>query len=408
MQRNFLAFALLALVLSCSREAQPQAVETLDVVSPETKMTLSSNKLLWNSGDAVSVFYCGSANERWLYSGKDGSRTGVLIHPVSSGRVRTSSDVYAVFPYDAEASMDGTVLHTKMPSGCREEIRPLLAASCTDMGTLSFTCLSAVMKFSLSGTAAVQSIVLSGEDGENIAGSCEVDFSGSVPALSAAGGTAVSAVGPFEVDGGADFYFSIAPVSFAEGYRYTVTYADSSVETFRVCGALDALAGKVYCSSAATGYDPDTISTTVAFTDGSKRYFPTTDGPFSFTAGILNGPYSYGGYEYSLYFPEGAISDSRRVTVGGGLRISNGGYVLLPQISGFALSRISLYATYAVSMDVSADDAPTVILDGTDVTIPKSSYGTVKITGAVEGKYRLNIHSGCGISVLRLYYSRVL
>lgn len=382
--------------------------EFLSVESEDTKISFDGAKTLWNTDDPVSVFYKSPENEIWTYSGSDGSASGTLKHFISSQRKETGIPIYAVYPYWEGATLNGTSVKTVIPSEVFPSPKPLLAAK-SETQSLSFSYLSPVFRFTLEGPAEVALITLRGSRGEKIAGECEVDFSASSPSLSGATLSEITMTVPRSIAAGesVDFYFASAPTEFADGYEYVVRYADGLEEVFKVTGAISVEPGKMYVTlgSAISSEDPSIKILDVCFSDGVTRFFPTREGPFNFNEG-MNGPYEYGGYEYGIFIGAGAAE--KRITAGGGFRLKNGGYILLPAIPDYKLVKLTVGVKYELDMSVVPDARPSEKLEGTQTYIPANSLREFELedTG-VNARYRLNVlneNSASGIFIIKSYY----
>lgn len=252
MKSHFLRISIIAALalLSCTKQGGQDKNEPSPVfhasleVAPVLKTGLDSNhKLFWTEDDRISVF-CTTTNRQYRFTGKTGDIEGVfenLSQTAPSGSLLTAN--YAVYPYDAEASIDteGDITLT-IPSiqkysrgSFSTGSNPMVAVSETlSDHNLPFRNLCGYLLVRLYGKATVTGLTLQANNGEKIAGEASVkpEF-GKAPAL-VMGASATSEIsidcgagvqlGTAEADA-VEFWFCVPPVTFSKGFTVEITDA---------------------------------------------------------------------------------------------------------------------------------------------------------------------------------------
>ena len=143
----------------------------------ESRIQLNEEmKTVWTEGDLVSVFYKSNGNERWKFNGKTGDRAGTLSR-VSLGTATTSNEnIVIVYPYNEQSVMvENGDIKINMPAEQSYIANSYGAGSSPMVGestSASFTLRSVCgwFKLQMTGNAKVKSIVLRGNNGEQLAG----------------------------------------------------------------------------------------------------------------------------------------------------------------------------------------------------------------------------------------------
>lgn len=336
------------LLASCAKESTSLSVrETLQISGTAVKAHLVDGvNAVWDSGDQVSVFFEGGANERWDYTGADGASRGSISHEGTAYRVG-SGRFTAVYPYDSGASMSQNVISTTIPATQtyrNSSYGWALMVSSTDNASLQFRYACSFIRVCLRGAGAVKSIQVQGNNNEVICGAAKVNIAGSNPATTvASGGKVITLAGTSATmesllkDEEKDFWIGVAPGSYSKGFTVRVTLANNSTETISVsdpvivdCGEVFSVHGLVYSF----------MSLSVDFTNKNNvspalpTTAQTTDGTYSFTSGGAN---------YSLTFHPGSGRNYMFYNAEGfpGLLIGMGGaWIKLPVIEGHALYEV--------------------------------------------------------------------
>lgn len=210
----------------------------------------ADDKQYWTADDMVSVFAASTANLRYVYCGETGEKSGVIRKVVSDQKTEAKAleANYALYPYDSQATIDENGTMTLSLPGTQQyystgfgpEANTMVAVtSSVDDDDFSFknTCGYLVVK--LYGKISVQSVTLSGNAGEKIAGPAEVSVTyGGNPTVSMLdnASTSVTIECPTAVKLGessseaTEFCFVLPPVTFSHGFTIQVT--DTAGKTF--------------------------------------------------------------------------------------------------------------------------------------------------------------------------------
>ena len=191
---------------------------------PVTRTRLTEdNAVLWESGDAVSLFDRSGFCNR--FTTEDSGESAAFSGTVSVD----GGPYYALYPYDGNAEIDGSVISTVLPAvqtaragGFASGLNPAVARA-DENEMLYFRNACPIVKFTLGGSAAmVVRAVLQGNLGESLAGAIAVDASFSDPSasLAASGETKVELEGKFEP--GSTYCFVVAPGTLSGGLSVTL------------------------------------------------------------------------------------------------------------------------------------------------------------------------------------------
>ena len=364
MDRIFFALCLAVSVLSCAKQDRVGSEPSGRMVSlsvhcdaPESKVMLNAGlQTVWNSGDAVSVFYNGtSVNSRALFMGSDGAASGdISFQDVSGIGGEISGATYAVIPFRETNRLSGQVLHASVPAvqyyrnGSYDPAAALLVASTSSTSlTFRYACSVLCLEVHAGGSLplTINSITLSSAAGEAIAGSVAVDMQNpSQPALSLDGeGSSSIELRPaaseshlctIAAGSSAKFYFCAAPVALAMGYFFDVHH--SGDETVRVRNT----AAKQLDMSGLLGIECNISPSVAIIIDFDTNFSPalpasaTTPGESGATHTFTNAASSGGQYSitaYSKYYLP-AVSGQKCFRFN-----DSGSCMLLPSISGMRL-----------------------------------------------------------------------
>ena len=194
------------------------------------------NAVVWERGDAISLFDPSRINNK--FTTEDSGESAAF-----SGTVRVDGEpYYALYPYDGNAEIDGSVISTVLPAvqtaragGFASGLNPAVARA-DENEMLYFRNACPIVKFTLGGSAAtVVRAVLQGNHGESLAGAIAVNAFSSDPSASlvASGETKVKLEGKFEP--GSTYCFVVAPVTLSGGL--SVTLYDESGKAWSRHGA---------------------------------------------------------------------------------------------------------------------------------------------------------------------------
>lgn len=206
-----------------------------------TKVTLENGLALsWTKADKVSVFD-GAGNKMFRAQGS-GASAELL------GSAAAADTYYAIFPYDASATLSGSIVQTKIAteqtaSAGGADIQVLSAAK-SDGDNLAFSPVSAVLSFTLDEDAeGVNSVKIKTAEGA-LSGTVSIDCGGK-PVLSAGTTSSEIKVSAFEgtFKAGATYYVSAIPGKVG---KITLTYTVGNDEMEVSADATTLTAGGVY------------------------------------------------------------------------------------------------------------------------------------------------------------------
>ena len=213
---------------------------------PVTRTRLTEdNAVLWENGDTISLFdRSGSCNR---FTTEDGGESAAFSGTVSVD----GGPYYALYPYDGNAEIDGSVISTVLPAvqteragGFASGLNPSVArADGNDM--LYFRNACPIVKFTLGASAAtVVKAVLQGNRGESLAGAIAVDAASPNPSasLKTSGETKVELEGEFA--SGSTYCFVVAPGTLSEGLSVTLYDESGKAWSRRGASAVTLTAGR--------------------------------------------------------------------------------------------------------------------------------------------------------------------
>ena len=169
---------------SCAGDAAcGDVIETLSVRTAQTKVHMDAlMQTSWNQRDAVSVFYGSYVNERWVYSGKSGSPSGVLQH---QGPARKADGrIAALYPYHMRNIMSGSSVTSMIPEeqtfvpGSFDSKAAVMTGQSSDRRSLDFSFAVSFLALELTGTVSgeITGFELRSRGGEPVAGDCLVNI----------------------------------------------------------------------------------------------------------------------------------------------------------------------------------------------------------------------------------------
>lgn len=229
MRKSFFFAALFVIsVCSCSREVVHDTVDgmftaTLEAVL-DSKTSIVGNKVLWKEGDEINIF-TESANELFTLSSGEGTITGGFI-----GNPMSGTEFFALYPYNETAYLKSGRIITSFPAEQVARTNNVtdsanLAVAYSTSSSLQFKNVGALIKFTIS-SENVGEVLISGNNGEIIAGTVSIDCNGGDPSylMGTERYTQIN-VKP-SVAGTAfplgDYYAVVLPRNFSKGI--TVTY----------------------------------------------------------------------------------------------------------------------------------------------------------------------------------------
>lgn len=265
----FLSFAAVSLVaaISCSKENMTDS--SLVSQEPLTSLTIPASKAAvktvmaaedgsvvhWSEGDALVVFDDRSACGGHRF---DGTIQADASQSQFSGEVHlNATHIYALYPYDAAATFDGTNLVTTLPVSQTATLgsfangaalafgqADIVPGAGSVVGGLQMQNLCAVISFKMpSYVDGAQQVVVTSRDGKAIAGTATLNVgSGS---LSVDGSSSVT-VGVESLAAGAAYYAVVAPGSYPSGFSFRVKTASGKEYTAVNPNSMQLAAGGLY------------------------------------------------------------------------------------------------------------------------------------------------------------------
>lgn len=187
----------------------------------------STGSVSWEAGDAISLFDPSGNNN--MFTTSHGGESVIF----RGAAVSADGKYYALYPYDADAELSGTVFTTVLPAqqSAREGsfssmLNPSVAVADGADNSLEFKNTCAVVKFSFEVTASdeISKVVFSGNNGETLAGSLQIDaYSPSAAVLADGASSEIELSGT--LISGTDYYFVVGPCSLENGF--TITFYNS-------------------------------------------------------------------------------------------------------------------------------------------------------------------------------------
>ena len=245
---------------SANRADVPETL-TVGFDGGDTRIELNEAlKTVWTEGDEVSVFYRSDINQRWQYQGETGERVGDLrCVDASSGTPTKTTKVVIAYPYSDSyyLNTESCDIQAMLPA-----VQGYKAGSYGEGGNLmvssnyynQFSLKSVVgwLRVELTGEGQmVESIMLRGNAGEQVAGELYIDTATAEATLASERGEAGEGAGgslifddtismEVTLDCGegvtlgaeaTEFYIALPPQTFAEGLTVTIYCSDSTMMT---------------------------------------------------------------------------------------------------------------------------------------------------------------------------------
>ena len=192
---------------------------------PVTRTRLTEdNAVLWESGDAISLFDPIGDNNRFYTTESGPSVT------FTGKATPAEGTYYALYPYDTNAQIKGTTITTTLPAeqmaragSFAQGLNPSVATA-DATNNLCFKNVCALVKFTLGGsiTTTITKATLCGNNGEALAGTLTIDATASTPiamADTSFGQTVIELNGPLTP--GTTYYFVTAPATLSNGLTFS-------------------------------------------------------------------------------------------------------------------------------------------------------------------------------------------
>lgn len=202
MKRFLLVFgcgAILAASVSCTKdttvapEVKKGAIEIIASVDG-TRTSLEGANVLWSANDALGIFSGTKFVNAQFTTTDDKSASATFTGDATDAEGTEAAKAFAYYPYAAGATLEGTTVsgleipaeQTFSEGTFATTLNPMAAVG-EDHTTLAFRSVAAVLRFKLTGTDTFNKLILTGNNGESIAGAYALDFSGDVPAMTFSG-----------------------------------------------------------------------------------------------------------------------------------------------------------------------------------------------------------------------------
>jgi sugar lactone lactonase YvrE len=278
----------LAAIMSvgCAKEDASKAISGDSVVfeaafgDVESKAVLtegaSSSKVSWEQGDKVALW---AGSKMYEYKAdNDGAKSS--LSPVGASSL--ADEYYALYPFDAEATLASGVITTTLPSVQNAQLESFshhLAVSYSTSLSLGFKNVCGLFRIDIT-EPTITKVEFKGNAGEDVAGKIAINV-GETPSWTAVAGAKTATLAAEEGDflEVGVYYLAVLPQDFNSGVTVTFFYKDGTTDVRNVTGKVSLAAsgliggstGKWQIETLATGMGNNTQD--LAFTaDGNIWY----------------------------------------------------------------------------------------------------------------------------------------
>lgn len=288
---------------SCTKELVSEPTETKNVeyvnltllgnIEGRTKTSVNeAGEVSWNEGNLVSVFdnsaTATSHNNRFNYVSESGKFTGEVPED--------ATEFYALYPYRTGATYADGEITTKLLPDQKATLgtfadNAAIMAGVVDGTSVEFKNLCSHIRFTIAEDVTdVKSITLMGNKSEALCGTFKVSFSDGAPSITVT--SPETYVRLYNEDGSAlapgDYYFTVLPVDFVEGFTVILTKTDGAQKAKSVKSAVSSLSARnkilPLAALSAADYD-DHCNYFVKYNEG----FDLTFGGYTFNKTTLPG-----------------------------------------------------------------------------------------------------------------------
>ena len=244
MKHTYIIFCLSLLLLSLAGCKQDElqsshqsdtrltSVKATTSAAVKSRTQLSGNTVIWEQSDAIGIFSNVMAEAvRYDLTGIQGDEARFESETGVSGE-----EFYAFYPYSAQSAVEGTKISYRLTDG--QDYRagsfdtgdcPMVAKSTNSDFRFLQTC--GIIRLRLTGTMAVSSIRLQGNNGEALAGDGTIDIASDTPVFTIDGSgdklTAIQLRASANVQlselSVTEFYFVVAPQTLTQGITVDIT-----------------------------------------------------------------------------------------------------------------------------------------------------------------------------------------
>ena len=221
---------------------------SVETFGTDTKTALGEGRTaVWSSEDRIAIFEGSSTGQAYQvldsYVGKSSGEFALVEGLATDGSGSAFEGTVAVYPFNESLAVtagdDGgyVIEGINFPSEQKytagsfsDDAFPMAALSTDGSRNLSFKNIGGVLKLSLTGSYSVSKITLTGNSGEPLSGSATVTLgSDGIPSVTMSddASTSVSLICDpavqLDSEKATDFYISIPPTEFENGFTVTVT-----------------------------------------------------------------------------------------------------------------------------------------------------------------------------------------
>ena len=243
--KKILLFAAAATMLAaCSKDTTedvavlPDGVLRVSIAEDDdSRVQLDNGKTVWTQGDKVSVFNKTFGNECYKFNGKTGDRSGTLSKYSGSAGSKTSK-VVAMYPYDKNCAISGTMISTTLPATQTYRTNSFgeggnIMVAVSDDDNLQFKHVFGWIKLSLIDDLErnVEYITFCGNNGEKLAGSVIIDSDTQKTYISGNNTSLILDCGEgvlLSADVTTNFYIAVVPQTFTAGVSIKVRMTDGT------------------------------------------------------------------------------------------------------------------------------------------------------------------------------------
>ena len=231
-----LVLAAVAAAMSCNKETvnseiiagetSPAEQMTLLATAPTieedaTKAYLNSGNIIWAENDAINVF--GDSMQKFVLESGKGTSSGTFTGNKVSG------DIYALYPYDEEATCASGIITTTVKSAQTASNSGIANNSNTavahllENGTMTFSNVCGLLKIQIKGDN-IGEVEVSGNNGEDLAGKVSISWNNGEPQYTVIEGAKTVSLKPYndKVFEAGTYYVMVLPQAFSNGITVTM------------------------------------------------------------------------------------------------------------------------------------------------------------------------------------------
>ena len=159
-------------------------VLTISFENSDSRVQLQNGKTVWTEGDLVSVFYRSNGNQKWLFQGQTGDRTGMIRCISTATPTATTTKLVVAYPYNENYYLNPETCNIQayLPavqnflSGESYGLNGNIMVSQSEYKQFVLKSVCGWLKIQLTGNGEkIKSIILRGNNGEQVAGEIYVN-----------------------------------------------------------------------------------------------------------------------------------------------------------------------------------------------------------------------------------------